>query len=100
MVPNWVVFGEISRQVFLSLPIEYVEMILLYFISHPIIYHVCCYRYFLLDVTFTMIFADLLSVATFTGGFGSSVSARSVRMDVTFWKFSKILPIPIQWMIP
>ena len=41
-----------------------------------------------LAVTFKMAFDSLLSVATAFGGCGWSISAREVRMDVAFWKFS------------
>ena len=44
---NHVVFGEIVRQVFVFFLPEYVEMILFYYIAHPIKSHVYCYGYFL-----------------------------------------------------
>ena len=45
VVPYWVVFCDIIRQVFLYFSPEYVEMIL---IAYPIKYHVYCSGYFLL----------------------------------------------------
>ena len=43
---------------------------------------------FCLDVTFTMLFAAVLSVATGVGGCGWTISAMDVRMDVALWNFS------------
>ena len=54
---------------------------------------------FFLDVPFMVIFAAVLSVATVVDGFGWTISARAVCIDIYFWKFSKILPITLQWMM-
>ena len=47
VVPYWMVFCDITRQVFLSSFLEYVEMILTYSIAYPIKYHVYCSGCFL-----------------------------------------------------
>ena len=46
MVPYRVFFGDIVYQVLLSLFPEYVEMVLLDFISDPIKYYIYCTGYF------------------------------------------------------
>ena len=64
VVPNWVVFGEIVRRGFIFFPKEYVEILMSYYIAHPIKSHVYCSGYILLAVTFAMIFVTVLSVAS------------------------------------
>ena len=43
---------------------------------------------FCFSVPLMMLFASVLYVATDVGGCWSPISARAVRMDVNFWKFS------------
>ena len=47
MLLYWVVFCDIVCQVFLSLFLEYVEMVLSDYFFDPIKYHVYCTRYFI-----------------------------------------------------
>ena len=42
---------------------------------------------FFFGVSFTILFASVLSFATGVGGYEWPVSDREVRMDVTFWQF-------------
>ena len=64
MVPNWVLFGEIVRRVFLTFLSEYVEMVLSYSVSHPIKYHIYFSAYTVWDVPLMILFVDVVSVAT------------------------------------
>ena len=43
-------------------------------------------------IPFTILFADVLSVATSVGGCGWSISAMAIRIDVAFWYFSNNPP--------
>ena len=56
-----------SPLVFLSLFPEYVEMILLDYVSDPLKYHVYCSRYFCFDVPLTILFSDVFGVPSLVG---------------------------------
>ena len=47
---------------------------------------------FCFDITFTMLFAAVLSIATGVCGCEWLISARAVRIDVAFWQFSNNPP--------
>ena len=51
-------------------------------------------------ILFTMLFEAIFSVATGVGGCEWPIYDSSIRMDVTFWKFSYNSPIMIILMIP
>ena len=87
-----VVCCDIIRQFFLSLFLEYVEMILSYYVSDSIASHAYFSGSFCFAVTLTMIFAALFSVSTSVGCCGWRISARDVLMDVNFWKISNNTP--------
>ena len=82
MATYWLVFCDITRQVFLSLFPEYVEMVLSYSISDPIKSHVYCSGFF--AVTLMMLFAAVFYVVTGVRGCGWNISDRAVLVDVAF----------------
>ena len=91
-MPEWVFFCDITRKGFLSLFLEYVEIIFSYSVSDPIKYHEYCSEYVCFPVPLTMLFAAVLSVVKGVGGCGWPISDREILMDVAFWQFSNNPP--------
>ena len=85
MVSNQVVFDEIFCHIFLTFHPEYAEMVLLYSVSHSINIISIALDLLCLAILFKFLFATVLFVATGVGGYGWPISARKVRMDVSFW---------------
>ena len=68
-------------------------MILSYYVSVAIKYHVYCSRFFIcFSVPLTILFEAVLSVATGVGGCGWPNFDRAALMDVAFWQFINNFP--------
>ena len=92
VVTNRVVFGEIVRQFFLSFLPEYVKMIFCIMLRTQYNLMSVALVLFSFAVPFTVLFSTVFSVYVGVGGCGWTISARAVRVDVLFWKFSKNTP--------
>ena len=90
MVPDWVAFAEIIRQVFLSFSPYYV--IICFVLRHATNKISCLLLWIVLSVPFKTLFSVVLSVATGVGDCRWLISSREICMDVDPWMFSNNPP--------